>query len=309
MARSFRFAFQVGGDHADDPAATARRAEELGFDVVSVPDHVGSGAPAPLVTLATMAAATSTIRVGTLVLNHDMRNPVQLAWEVATLDRLSGGRVELGLGAGHTPREYAATGIPLDPPAARKARLMDGVEVLRDLLDGREVTVQGEHFDLQQARIEPAAQQRLPILVGGNGRRLLTHAGAHADIVGLQGIGRTLSDGYSHAVRWDPDWLTEQVEQVRAGAGDRFDEVELNALVQVVEITDDRAAALADICADVEGLSVEHAAAVPYLLVGTVDEIVAQLHAARDRWGVSYFSVRALDDFAPVLWAVRAGDA
>ena len=288
MHRPFRFAFQPSDSDLEDPAAAAQRAEELGFDVVVLPDHVGTHGPAPLTTLATMVHATATIRLGTLVLNHDMRNPVQLAWEIATLDRQSGGRVELGLGAGHTPQEYAATGIPLHPPAVRKARLMEGVEVLRQLLDGESVTFRGVHFELDEAQILPAAQERLPILVGGNGQQLLAHAGAHADIVGLQGLGRTLADGHSHTVKWDPVWLDTQVEQIRAGAGDRFSDVELNALVQAVDVTDQREAALAEICADVDGLTMDHAAVAPYLLIGTVEEILDQLHAARSRWGISY---------------------
>lgn len=306
VQRPFRFAFQPSGEHLRDPAAVARRAEELGFDVVVLADHVGTRGPAPLTTLGVMAQATTTIRLGTLVLNHDMRNPVQLAWEVASLDRLSGGRVELGLGAGHTPQEYAATGIPLDPPKVRKARLMEGVEVLRGLLDGDRVTYHGEHLRLDEAQILPAAQQRLPILVGGNGHELLTHAGANADIVGLQGLGRTLADGHAHTVKWDPAWLDTQVEQIRAGAGDRFDHVELNALVQVVDVTDQRDEKLAEVCAGVAGLEFDHASQAPYLLIGTVDEIVEQLVAARSRWGITYFAVRGLDDFAPVLDAVRA---
>ncbi len=304
MLHPFRFAFQPGDIELEDPASTARRAEEVGFDVVVLPDHVGTHGPAPLTTLATMAHATSTIRLGTLVLNNDMRNPLQLAWEIATVDRLSGGRVELGLGAGHTPQEYAATGIPLDLPAVRKARLMETVEVLRPLLDGEVVNFHGASFDLDQAQILPAAQERLPILVGGNGQRLLAHAGANADIVGLQGLGRTLADGHAHTVKWDPAWLDIQIEQVRTGAGDRFDHLELNALVQIVDVTDDRDAALADICSDIDGLAVEHAAASPYLLVGSVDQILDQLRAARSRWGITYFAVRTLDDFAPVLEAV-----
>ena len=256
-----------------------------------------------------MAQATTTIRLGTLVLNHDMRNPVQLAWEIASLDRLSGGRVELGLGAGHTPQEYAATGITLDPPTVRKARLMEGVEVLRRLLDGDRVTYHGAHVRLDEAQILAADQERLPILVGGNGQELLAHAGANADIVGLQGLGRTLADGRSHTVRWDPAWLDTQLEQIRAGAGDRFAQVEINALVQVVDLTDRRDSALADICAEVDGLEFDHAAQAPYLLIGTVEEILDQLVAARSRWGITYFAVRALDDFAPVLEAVRLSNS
>jgi probable F420-dependent oxidoreductase len=303
MPRPFRFGFQITGEHEADPVAASQRAEELGFDVVTISDHVGPG-PSPLPTLAAIAQGTSRIRVGTFVLNNDMRNPVQLAWEAATIDRLSGGRFELGLGAGHTPQEYAATGIAHHESKQRKHRLAESVEIIRGLVDGETVDHAGEHYRIDGARIDPAQQDHLPILVGGNGAELLGHAGAHADIIGLQGLGRTRPDGHRHKVKWDPEWLDIQIDQIRAGAGDRFEQLELNALVQRVEITDDHPAALAAICDEVEGLSPDHAGAIPYLLVGTVDEIVAHLMRCRERWGITYFVVRDLDGFVPIIDAL-----
>jgi hypothetical protein len=141
--------------------------------------------------------------------------------------------------------------------------------------------------------------------VGGNGAALLTHAGRHADIIGLQGLGRTRADGHSHELKWSTRYLDEQIAQVRTGAGVRFDDIELNAMVQVVQITDDREAALAKVIDRVEGLTMEDAMATPYLLIGTVDEIVLHLMACNERWGINYFAVRELDDFEPVLNALR----
>ncbi len=281
----------------------ARRAEELGFDIVLVADHVGTGM-APLPTLAAIAAATTTIRLGTMVLNNDMRNPVQLAWEVASIDALSNGRFELGLGAGHTPQEYVATGVERSAAFVRKQRLAESVEIIRALLDGETVDHDGEHYQVERAHIDRSTQQHLPILVGGNGEALLTHAGAHADLVGLQGLGRTLEDGHSHTVDWRSAHLDEQLAHVRDGAGERFDELEFNALVQVVQITHDRDAALAEICERVEGLTMDDAHATPYLLVGTVDEIVEHMLTCNERWGINYFAVRELDEFEPVLKAL-----
>src|SRR5919106_5827903 len=300
----FRFGFQLSPEHETDPIAAAQRAEEIGFDLVLVSDHVGDGM-APISVLAAVAQATEAIRLGTLVLNNDMRNPVQLAWEAATLDRLSGGRFELGLGAGHTPQEYAATDIDFQPPRVRKQRLAESVEVLRRLLSGEVVDYSGDHYSIEGARIGPPVQDRLPILVGGNGRELFAHAGAHADIIGLQGLGRTRSDGHRHTVKWDPDRLTIQIQQIRAGAGERFTDLELNALVQVVEITDDRDRALAAICERVDGLYPDHAAQIPYLLVGTVEQIVDHIETCRDRWGITYYAVRELEGFAPIISAIR----
>jgi len=299
-----RIGFQLNREHEQDPVAAARRAEELGFDVVLASDHVGPG-QSPLPMLATIAAGTTEIRLGTFVLNNDMRNPVQLAWEAATIDRLSGGRFELGLGAGHTPQEYAATGFEMSSPRRRKERLAEAVEIIRPLLDGSVVDFDGDHYQVNGAQIDAATQERLPILIGGNGTRLLEHAGQHADIVGFQGLGRTGDDGHSHRVRWEADWLDTQVSQVRDGAGERIEQVELNVLVQIVDITDDRSAALAAVCDRIRGLSAEDAAVIPYILVGTVEEIVEQMQVSKQRWGISYYVVRELEAFEPILQALR----
>jgi probable F420-dependent oxidoreductase len=302
MSRRLRLGHQLSS--STDPVVAALRAEELGFDVVLAADHVGPGW-APMPTLAAIAVATQRIRLGTLVLNNDMRNPVQLAWEAVTIDRLSGGRFELGLGAGHTPSEYAATGVQRSTAADRKRRLAESVEIIRGLVDGEMVDHDADHFRTDGARIDRAVQEHLPILVGGNGAELLAQAGRHADIVGLQGLGRTREDGHSHEVKWSARHLDDQIEQVRAGAGGGFDDVEFNALVQVVEITADREAALAKIVDRVDGLTMDDAAVTPYLLIGTADEIVRHMVACNERWGISYFAVRELDGFEDVIRALR----
>lgn len=301
--RDFRFGHQVTTKTAVDIIDTARRVEDAGFDTLLVSDHVGPGR-APLPLLGAVAAATSTLRFGTFVLNSDMRNPVQLAWECSTLDHLSDGRFELGLGAGHTPHEYDQTGVERRPPAVRKAALAERVEIVRRLLDGDTVDWDSEHHRLVGAHIDRAVQERLPILVGGNGDRLLAHAARHAEIIGLQGLGRTLPDGHSHDVKWSTSHLDAQLELIRHAAGDRFDEIELNALVQVVTITDGPAAtrtAMSSVADLVPGVDGGDLAEIPYLLIGTVDEIIAKLHRCRERWGISYFVVRDLDGFRPVI--------
>ncbi len=236
-----------------------------------------------------------------MVLNSDMRNPVQLAWEAATLDRLSGGRVELGLGAGHTPQEYAATGIAWRPPAVRKAALREAVEVIRPLLDGETVTFEGEHLSVREAHIDGAVQDRLPILVGGNGPALLQHAGAHADIVGFQGLGRTHDDGHRHDVRWTPEHLDDQLAQVRRGAGERIDHVELNALVQFTEITDDPGPVVDAVVDRAAGLTRDDAARTPYLLIGPADDIAAKVRRLEQERGIGYLTVRTLEPFGEII--------
>jgi probable F420-dependent oxidoreductase len=314
MTRPFRFGWQIRSDHESTPSDprrpldAARRAEDLGFDVVSASDHVGPGdSPMPL--LAAMAAATSTIGLGTFVLNADMRNPVHLAWEAATIDRLSGGRFELGLGAGHTPHEYHATGIELHAPAVRKAALAERVEIIRQLFDGQTVEWAGEHHTISGASIDRPTSNRLPILIGGNGDALLAHAGQHADIIGLQGLGRTLEGGHQHRVKWSTEHLDAQVDHVRLSASGRAHDLELNALVQIVEITDDAATAEDDVLEPIEGLSRDDLRAIPYVLIGSAGEIVEKLQMCRERWGINYFAVRELDGFAPIINACRSMSA
>ena len=298
-----RFGLQLRSEDPTKIAAEARRAEELGYQTVVVADHVGSDW-SPLLGLAAAAAATTTIRLGTFVLNAGLHHPLMLAREVATLDHLSSGRVELGLGAGHTPAEFAAAGFPFLPARQRKARLAEFVEIIRPLLDGETIDVHGDHFELVAAAAGRAAQPRLPILVGGSGPGLLAHAARHADIIGFTGLGRTLPDGHRHAARFQPAVLDAEVDLVRKVAGER--PVELNVLVQVVEITDDRGAAATAIAGRVEGLTVDDALATPFLALGTNDEIAAQLRTAQDRWGISYFVVREAEAFAPVLERLRS---
>ena len=170
-----------------------------------------------------MAEATTRLRVCPLVINNDFHHPVLLAMEYANLDHLTGGRVELGIGAGHSFTEYAAMGLPFDPPAVRKARMAESVEILRRLLDGETVTFDGRAPPPRAtSTTQRSLQGRLPILAGVNGRAALAHAARHADIIGLMMLGRTLEDGHHHEVRWQADRLDATVAHIRAnevGAG------------------------------------------------------------------------------------------
>ncbi len=305
-ARAFRFGYEVS---ASESATALRndveRAEAAGFDVAHASDHVGSGW-APLAQLAAMAAATTRIRVGTLVLNNDFHNPVNLAREIATIDHFSNGRVELGIGAGHAFTEYHAIGVAFDPPATRKARLAESVEILRALLGGQTLTYAGDHYQLDHVCTMPSLQQHLPILVGINGRAALTHAAVHADTIGLTMVGRTLEDGQHHEVRWEPDRIDRTIAHIRAAAQHRASPVELNALIQATVVTDDRASVAARIAERTVGLTAADALTSPFLAIGTHDEIADHLYACRERWGISYFSVRIIDSFAPVIERIRA---
>ena len=306
--RPFRFGYQFRAGSADELRDQARRAEAAGFDVVSSWDHVGDSWT-PLLPLLAMADATTRIRVAPMVVNNDLHHPVQLAAEIANLDHLTGGRVELGIGAGHAFTEYAAMGLPFDPPAVRKRRLAEAVELLRRLLDGEEVTHDGEHYRLTGVATMRSLQDRVPILVGVNGRAALAHAARHADAIGLTMLGRTLEDGHHHEVRWSPGALDDVVAHIRRSAPAGAPGPELNALVQVVQVTAFRQVAAEDLAAQVEGLTADDALATPFLALGTHDEIAEHLLACRRRWGISYVTVRDIEAFAPVIERLRAADA
>jgi probable F420-dependent oxidoreductase len=304
MERPFRFGLQIRDVTASEVPRVARDAEAAGFDVLSTADHVSEGW-APLLPLLAAADSTTRLRVCPLVLNNDFRHPVHLARELAGLDRLSDGRLEVGIGAGHAFTEYAAIGQRFDPPAVRKARLAEAVEVLRPLLDGESVSFAGEHYQLDGVRTMRALQPHVPILVAVNGARALAHAARHADVIGLSGLGRTLPDGQRHAVRWETERLDRTIEYIWQQAGDRADQLELNALVQVTRVTADRRAAVEETLARVDGLRLEDALSAPFLAIGSHEDIAEHLRACRERWGISYFTVRELDAFAPVIELLR----
>jgi probable F420-dependent oxidoreductase len=306
--RPFRFGYQYRSGTADELRERAQAAEAAGFDIVSSWDHVGDSW-SPLLPLLTMAEATERIRVCPMVINNDFHHPVHLATEIANLDHLTGGRVELGIGAGHAFTEYATLGQQFDPPAVRKQRLAEATVVLRRLLDGEEVTFAGEHYRITAARTMRTLQEHLPILVGVNGAAALSHAAQHADSIGLMMLGRTLEDGQRHEVRWQPERLAAVIGHIRSAAGARFEAIELNALVQVVQITDDRRGAAEEISGAISGLAVADALTTPFLAFGTPDEIAEHFLACRRQWGISSFTVRSIEEFAPVIERLRAADA
>ena len=287
-----RFSVQ-GGAVGNSPGAwpdLAWRVEALGFQTLYAADHPGETA-SPFVALAAAAAVTSTLRVGTYVCNVGVRDPVHLAADAATVDQLSAGRLTLGLGAGHTPAEWEMLGRKFPSAADRVTRLEAVVERVGALL--------------ADATFAPCpVQQPLPLLIGGNGRRVLRLAGARADVVGLSGLGRTLEDGHRHAVEWSDDAIAERIAIVRDSAAGR--PVVLDALVQHLEITDDAVAAAERIAGLVPGLDPAVARSSPFMLLGTVDEIVAEVHAHRDRWGITSYVVRdtAMNDAAQVVAAL-----
>jgi probable F420-dependent oxidoreductase len=314
------FRFGVMAEHAqtaDRLLETARRAEAAGFSTLLLRDHLVEGPfphqLAPLTALAAVAAATTRLRVGTLVLANDFRHPATLAKEVATLDVLSGGRVELGLGAGFLRREYDSAGIRFDGPGDRVGRLEESVQVLRGLFGAGPLTYSGRHYQVTGLDSYPKPVQRPhpPIHVAAAQPRMLGIAAREADIVNLQAVstaGGVMTDDPSAR---SPEAVARQVERVREAAADRARALELS-IVATVAVTDRPRLAAEDIARSRGwGVPAEHVLAMPSFLLGPPDHLAELLHGRREAFGLSYYVIsdRALDAAEPLMKALAAGAA
>ena len=293
----FRFAAQLGTSPektARSWADQARRAEDLGYSALLMPDHFGDQL-APVPALAAVAGATTTLRMGSLVFGNDYRHPVVLAKEAATLDVLSEGRFELSLGAGWMRTDYEQAGMTYDSPSTRVDRFEESVQVIQGLLrtDGP-FSFDGTHYQISEHALSPRPVQQPgpPLIIGGGGRRVLSFAARHADIVSINVNLREGTGGPETAPNASPERTREKVAWVKEAAGDRFDDLELNALIGLVMITDD-AAGIADAMAPHFGISVEDALHVPLALLGTLDEMTEELQWRRQQYGISYWSIEA----------------
>ena len=304
MPHPFRFGIQAGGPaDAAGWRALARRAEDLGVSSLTVADHLDDQL-APVAAIAPAAAATTTLRVGALVFCNDYRHPAVLAKEAATLDVLSEGRLELGLGAGWMTTDYEQAGIPLDPPGTRIDRLAEAIGVIRGLLGGGAVHHHGEHYRIDGlvGTPRPVQQPHPPLLIGGGGRRILSLAGREADIVGVNVDLRAGRIDERAGPTATVEATDRKITWIREAAGDRFAALELQVRVHVAMISDDRPG-VAAVMGPALGIEPEAALASPHALVGSVDEICDQLVERRERWGISYigFGADALDAMAPVI--------
>ncbi|MBA9044513.1 LLM class F420-dependent oxidoreductase [Streptomyces griseofuscus] len=294
MTRPFRFGVNMlTPASAAEWRAKCRRAEELGYDVILVPDHLGWVAPFPALVAA--AQATERARVGTLVLNAGFYNPALLAREVATTDALTGGRLELGLGTGYVREEHDEAGLPFGSAGERVDHLRRTVEELARLLGSEEY----------QPRPE---QARVPLLIGGNGDRMLRLTAEHADIAAFSGV-RTGSTRSLEPLTADE--LDERVARYREFAAGRAEPAELNLLIQQIAITDDPDTALKSVLERQPHLSLEAALALPIMLVGPLEDIVAKIRAQRERYGFTNLTVLEpqMEAFAPVIERLRAESA
>lgn len=310
--RRFRFGVQVTQPvSAPQWHALVRQVEDLGYATLFLPDHFREQL-APVPALAAAAMVTERLRVGTLVLSNDYRHPAVLAKEAATLDVLSGGRFELGLGAGWAAREYERLGLPFDRPGVRISRLAEALTIVRGLFGPEPVTFHGEHYDIDGlvGQPQPVQPGGPPLLVGGGGKRVLSLAARNAAIVGINfdlssGVNLNPSSpefGAGAGQTAGAAATSERIGWVAQAAGERFDDLELNVRVYVTEVTRNRANVATQFGQRL-GLPAEETLAIPHVLIGTVDEIVADLVERREAFGLSYVVVGqdALLDFAPVV--------
>lgn len=304
MPRPFRFGIQAQqASSRSEWIELAKKAEDLGYSTLTLPDHF-DGQLAPAIALQAAADATTDLRVGALVWCNDYRHPVLFANEMATLDLLSDGRLELGIGAGWMKTDYEAAGMTYDRPGVRIDRMVESVEILKGLFSDGAYSFDGEHYTITDLDLQPKPLQKPypPFLIGGGGPRMLRLAGKHADIVG---VNPNLKSGAIDATTLNDALLerfVEKISWVKEGAGDRFDDIELNVRAFFVVFTDDRVGT-AEAMAGGMGLTAEQALSTPLALVGTPSQMAADIVERRETLGFSYIGIgpSEMEQFAPVV--------
>jgi len=303
--RPFRFGVQASSAGTrNDWTELARRVEANGYSTLGMPDHL-DGQLAPVPALQCAADATSTLRLGALVFDNDFRHPVVLAKELATMDVLSEGRVQLGIGAGWTATDYQRSGIPYDRPGARIGRMIEAVSIIRSAFGSESFSFAGEHYTVTDYSGMPKpVQARVPLLVGGGGPRVLTYAAQEADIVG---INPTLTSGaidestFASMTAEEVDRKFDVVYDAAVAAG-RLEQIEINVRAFMVTVTDDADSAIRTI-AEFTGASAGMIAQSPFALIGPPAKLAEDLLARREHWGFSYVIVgqNDVEAFAPVV--------
>jgi probable F420-dependent oxidoreductase len=302
--KKFRFGIQTSkADTAEEWRDKAKRIEELGYSTLFIPDHF-TDQLAPLVALMAAADATASLRLGTLVLDNDYRHPLVLAKELATLDVLSNGRVEIGLGAGWMRSDYVSSGIPYDRPGVRISRFEEGLAIVKGLMGEEPFSYSGEYYTISKTDglPKPVQKPRPPVLVGGGGKRVLSTAAREAEIVGINFM---LTEGEVNpkvAATGTAAATREKLAWVKDAAGSRFDDLELNTTVFFAIVTDDRTE-MAGRVAGGFGMPAEELLNSPHVLIGTIDQMVEDLQRYRDEFGFTYvvFSGDVFETMAPVV--------
>jgi len=304
--REFRFGIMCShAASATDFREKARQAEALGYSTLFVPDHFVDHPLAPMPAMAAAAAVTDTLRVGSLVLGNDYKHPVVLAREAATLDLLSDGRLELGLGAGWMTADYEKAGLDLDRAGVRIDRLEESVKIVKGLMGDEPYTFHGAHYTVTDLDGEPkpVQQPHPPFIIGGGAPKILGLAAREAAIVGVNANlrgGVAISDDAARSMTGPA--TDQKMAWLREAAGARFDDLEIQSFVGFTTFTDDRRQ-LAEMMAGSFGVTPEEALETPVVLAGTLEEMIDDLYARRERWGMSYVvvGVDVIEQFAPAV--------
>ncbi len=307
--KRFRFGVQ-----ASKPAGTgaewreiARRAESLGYSSLLVPDHLDDDQFSPIVAMTAAAMSTSTLRIGSLVFDNDYRHPVTLAREMATLDLISEGRLEVGMGAGWRRSDYDQSGIRYESPGVRVERLSEAVQIMTSMWKNGTATLKGKYYSVEGATGQPRPYDRggPPLTIGGGGRKILELASRYARVVGINAslaAGTINADVVSSV---SPQRFLERLQWVKESAGTRFEEIELQCLTVVAQVCDNGYSWLSEV-APAFGASAEQAIETPIVLAGSVNEMIETLEARRERFGFSYWIIhqQEMEAFAPVVAAL-----
>ena len=274
--------------------------------MLTMPDHF-TDQLAPVPALMSVADATTKLRVGALVWDNDYKHPVVLAKELATMDLLTDGRLELGIGAGWMISDYEQSGIPYERAGLRIDRMIEGIDVMKGCFAQGAFSYAGKHYTITNYDGLPKPLQAPcpPILIGGGGKRVLTYAAQVADIIGINATMSAGAVGPEAISTMTAEAVDGKVDIIRETAGDRFNHVEMNIRAFLVNITDDAAGAISRLAA---GMGVEESmvAETPFALMGPPSKLIEDLIARRERWGFSYVIVGGEDveKFAPVVAAL-----
>ena len=301
----FRFAVQQGSARSGEAwATTARRAESIGYDMLVMPDHL-SRQLSPFAALAAAAAATTRLRIGAFVFANDYRHPLILAREAATLDFLSGGRFEMGLGAGWMTTDYRQLGMTYEPAPRRIDRLEEAIPLIKQFLAGETVTHNGTHYHLDRAStgVPPVQKPRPPLAIGGGGPRMLRLAVREAEIVGL--VPGFDAHGRPHFRQATETATAEKVALIHEAAGDRFDRLELNLWLGDAALVGSGNSLLGSVAAAARWAPTAVYGS-PYVLYGTLASVREKLLRRRDKLGIGYYTVpsHAMESMAPLVGAL-----
>jgi probable F420-dependent oxidoreductase len=302
--RPFRFAATAErGRSAEHWREVAQRAEALGYDTLLMPDHI-TDQLAPVAALAAAAAATTTLRIGSFVFDNDYRNPVMLAREATTLDLLSSGRLEFGLGAGWNTRDYEQLGIPYDTPKVRVDRMEEALGLIKRLWTEETVTHEGTYYTVRAARVLPRPTQlpHPPVMIGGGGPRMLGIAAREAQIVAI--APRINPSGGAKVGTVTVGSVEERIATLRRTP--RFSELELNVIVFDAQVTDAAQSTVSALAARLKS-GISEVVETPFFMYGSRASLVEDLLARRERLGISYIALPgvAMRAFAPVVAELR----